>query len=125
MPRLPLRPCPRVGCRALVRGGGYCPEHRPKELQRTRRETDRARGSAARRGYGRHWRKARLNQLAREPLCRHCQAAGKVVAASQVDHITALKDGGADDDSNYQSLCDDCHAAKTIKDIAARRARGA
>lgn len=45
------------------------------------------RGSAASRGYGTRWRKARATVLAREPLCRpSIRLAGKVVAADTLDH---------------------------------------
>jgi 5-methylcytosine-specific restriction protein A len=39
--------------------------------------------------------------------------------ATAVDHITPLRDGGINMLDNLQSLCDQCHAAKTT---AARRA---
>jgi 5-methylcytosine-specific restriction protein A len=36
------------------------------------------------------WRRLRAMQLAREPLCRHCEAEGFTVLATEVDHITPI-----------------------------------
>ncbi len=61
----------------------------------------------------------------RFPLCVHCEAKGIVAAATELDHITELADGGVDDDSNRQGLCSPCHRAKTDAARAARaKARG-
>ncbi len=57
------------------------------------------------------------------PLCVKCSARDLVRAATQLDHILPLTDGGSDDPSNWQGLCDDCHEAKT-SDENRRRARG-
>ena len=82
----------------------------------------RLRPSASRRGYDADWQRVRLVVLSDEPLCRCCAAEGRTTAATQVDHIVALTDGGARlDRSNLQPLCDDCHGRKTAADVAARR----
>lgn len=61
--------------------------------------------------YGRRWREARASFLTMNPLCRMCQAQGKLVAATVVDHI--LKhDGDAGlfwRVDNWQPLCKVCH----------------
>lgn len=72
------------------------------------------------RQYGRPWARRRAAWLQAHPLCIHCHQAGRVQAAAEVDHVIPLADGGADDDSNMQSLCRDCHAAKTAAEAAAR-----
>lgn len=59
----------------------------------------------------------RARRLRQEPLCRHCKARGLVRQATQVDHIVPLFKGGDDNDLNCQSLCDDCHDAKTRRDM--------
>jgi 5-methylcytosine-specific restriction protein A len=63
------------------------------------------------------WRRkggVRDQHLAREPLCRHCQQRGLVVAAVDVDHILAIEAGGDPwDHDNMQSLCHQCHSRKT------------
>lgn len=60
------------------------------------------------------WRTIRAQQLAKEPLCRHCKAEGKTTSATVVDHI----DGKAAKREDYraenlQSLCKDHHDIKT------------
>ena len=44
-----------------------------------------------------------------------CNACGKfpIPPTFQLDHIIRLADGGADDISNLQALCVECHATKT------------
>jgi 5-methylcytosine-specific restriction enzyme A len=70
--------------------------------------------------YGRLTYSARQAQRTRilndEPLCRHCQAKGRVTAATEIDHIVPLSKGGSNDDSNQQPLCKTCHKIKTAKD---------
>lgn len=88
-------------------------------LARQEQQRERYRGSAASRGYDALWRKRRELQLLREPLCRACKAAGRLVAATDVDHIIALRKGGADHFDNYQSLCHACHSAKTAREDGA------
>lgn len=55
----------------------------------------------------------RDRRLKAEPLCRHCKSAGIVRIAKEVDHIVPLDKGGTDTDDNVQSLCLDCHKAKS------------
>ncbi len=61
MPQRPLRPCNQNGCAAVTRDR-YCPAH----ARASGADYDRARGSAAARGYGRPWRKLRLFVLERD-----------------------------------------------------------
>lgn len=51
--------------------------------------------------------------LAAAPLCVACSAAGRVTAATEVDHIIPLFLGGDDAWDNLQPLCHDCHVDKT------------
>ena len=51
------------------------------------------------------------------PQCRAWHRAPRI----RVDHVTPLVDGGADVDGNVQTLCVDCHAAKTSAEARARR----
>lgn len=55
--------------------------------QEQKRQADRWRGSASDRGYNHRWQKARQTHLARSPLCIGCEAVGKIVAATVVDHV--------------------------------------
>lgn len=116
MPTLPLRPCTYSGCPALT-ATGRCPAHRraPKpEVQPVRLYDDR-RGSSAKRGYDRQWRKKRAAYLIANPWCRKCAAA-----AALVDHIIPKAIGGTDDDRNLQPLCVRCHNIKTGSERRAR-----
>lgn len=48
-----------------------------------------------------------------------CAARGRLRLATLVDHIHPLVAGGLTlDESNLQSLCAKCHAAKTAEDRA-------
>jgi 5-methylcytosine-specific restriction protein A len=110
------RACLRPGCAALV-AKGYCATH-----QTAAEIYDRARGSAAKRGYGGAWDKVRRQTLARDGfLCQPCKRAGRIVAATEVDHVTELADGGARLAlGNLLAVCHGCHVRKTWK---ARKAR--
>lgn len=90
---------------------------KPKRLQRPKDSIPQhmPRETAAARGYGYRWQQARAGWLRSHPLCAHCERAGLVVAANEVDHIKPHKGDMAMfwDSSNWQSLCKPCHSAKT------------
>lgn len=66
------------------------------------------------RGYGYKWTKLRQRILERDQyLCRVCYAQGRPTAANQVDHIIPKHLDGTDDPDNLQSICDECHEAKS------------
>lgn len=74
--------------------------------------------SAARRGYGYKWQRARAQFLREHPLCVMCQAAGRVEAATVVDHITPHR---GDQSlfwrrSNWQPLCATHHSRDKQRD---------
>lgn len=76
---------------------------------------DQWRGSAASRGYGGAWRRAREGFLQHHPLCVRCLANRQITAATVVDHIQPH--GGNMvlfwQYDNWQALCKPCHDAKT------------
>lgn len=73
-----------------------------------------SKASTHQRGYGWAWQQKRQRILERDHgLCCVCRGRGKVTLATEVDHITQKASGGTDDDENLQSICDDCHTAKT------------
>lgn len=77
--------------------------------------------SASVRTRGRAWQELRRAILARDRgLCQACKLAGRVTLASEVDHVQALADGGADAPENLQSLCPPCHLTKTRAEAARR-----
>jgi 5-methylcytosine-specific restriction protein A len=69
------------------------------------------------RGYGAEWDRLRLLVLKRDKhLCQHCWRAGRPTPATDVDHIVSKARGGTDETSNLQSLCRECHDAKSKRD---------
>lgn len=69
---------------------------------------------------GRKGQAIRDRVLRANPLCVMCQAEGRVRLATEVDHIIALTNGGAEDphdDSNRQGLCNFHHIEKTAADL--------
>ena len=59
----------------------------------------------------------------REPLCAECKRHGRTTLANLRDHIIPLAEGGADDQSNEQGLCHDCHEEKTLAEALRGRSR--
>lgn len=98
MPTAALRPCKtcgQVGCEAHVRApwrtqGPPTPRIRGAKLQRLR-----------------------ATLFDRQPLCVHCLAQGRTTRATIRDHVVPLAEGGPDDETNVQPLCQDCSDAKT------------
>ncbi len=62
------------------------------------------------------WRTGRLSFLRDNPLCAHCARRGRVVEATEVDHVKAHRGDEAlfFDVSNWAALCVRCHSAKTV-----------
>lgn len=86
------------------------------------RRADPARAGTTARGYGWQWQQLRLVILQRDAYrCQACKLAGRITPARDVDHIENRaawirvhgSDEGLDHPSNLQSLCRDCHKAKT------------
>lgn len=67
------------------------------------------------RGYGSRWRTFRAAYLIKNPLCRTCEKDGKIVVATEVDHIISIlrAPGLRWDERNLQPLCKPCHSRKT------------
>lgn len=112
MPNAPAHPCNEPGC-GEVTETRYCDGH-TKESRRAQDER--------RAGHNKHystiaWKKKRKRWLSKNPFCQwpmpDDQPCNK--PASTVDHKKALADGGADDESNYQSLCTPHHSHKTAR----------
>ena len=108
MPTL-ARACSHPGCPTpAVRGSLSCEAHQDRG-----HEPSRPRPSAARRGYGRAWRRIRARFLRAHPLCcaPECDRP-----ATEVDHVTPLADGGTHAWSNLQPLCKPHHSRKTARE---------
>jgi 5-methylcytosine-specific restriction protein A len=85
-------------------------------------QRDRERGTRQQRGYDAAWQRVRLVVLAAEPLCRFCDAAGRIEPATEVDHI----DGNSrnNDRANLRPLCKPCHSRRTARDQGFARGGG-
>ena len=116
----PAKPCRR--CRKRTRNpGGYCEAcqaRNEKNKAQVVKRYDQDRGSAAKRGYGRKWRKESKAYLDMNPVCVECERAGYIVKATVVDHITPHK-GDMKlfwRRSNWQPMCKRCHDQKTRRE---------
>ena len=89
-----------------------------KSAAELKRQLDRERLSAARRGYGPRWRRARASFLARHPLCMRCRAAGRIEPSTTVDHVVPYRGNPVLfwDETNWAALCKRCHDAKTARE---------
>lgn len=65
---------------------------------------------------GKGWMTRRAGWLRAHPLCCMCEADGLAMLATELDHINPLALGGADDASNWQSLCAEHHKAKSARE---------
>jgi 5-methylcytosine-specific restriction protein A len=61
-------------------------------------------------------KRRRLHLLRTSPLCTECLKAGRAVAATELDHVIPLRDGGRDDETNLQGLCHQCHTDKSLRE---------
>ena len=110
MPHRAKHPCKHPACPALVESGtSYCDNHKAPLPDRL---------SPSLMGYGRRWQKRRALFLQVNPLCAQCQKEGVVKAADAVDHIIPHKGDMRLfwKESNWQSLCYQCHNSKTGKE---------
>jgi len=63
---------------------------------------------------GRPWRRKRDAVLKRDGyVCQPCKRNNHTTMATEVDHVIPQAEGGSDDETNLQAICDPCHKAKT------------
>lgn len=68
---------------------------------------------------GRPWRRKREWVMKRDGyLCQPCNREGRITLATEVDHVIPQAEGGSDDETNLQAICDECHKAKTKAEAA-------
>ena len=74
----------------------------------------------------RRWRRESRAYLARNPLCRMCEARGRVTLAQVVDHVVPHKGDEAlfFDEDNWQPLCAPCHDGAKQSQERSGRIRG-
>ena len=109
MPYAAPRPCTHPGCKALATTGSRCNKH-PYKVQRT------AAAKVRNKLYNTaRWRRESKAYKAANPLCVECMRVGRVTAVAVTDHTIPHK-GNEQlfwDQSNWQSLCKQCHDRKT------------
>lgn len=117
MPARAKRPCRHKGCAAITNdASGYCDQHRQQHAGDGWRNYQ-AGKSRQERGYGRPWEIIRKRVLQRDKyLCQNHRRQNIAKKATSVDHIIPKAHGGTDDDSNLESLCWECHRAKTARE---------
>jgi len=107
----PRRPCSQPSCSQLQ----PCTRH-PVVAWRPRY------GAPVCRVRGRKLQQLRLQLFRRQPWCVLCLEQGNYTQPTIRDHIVPLAEGGRDDASNEQALCDACNQRKAQAE-AARGAR--
>lgn len=65
---------------------------------------------------GRRLQRLRNQLFSREPLCVQCLQEGRTTIAMIRDHIIPLAEGGRDDETNEQPICEKCHDSKTAQE---------
>jgi 5-methylcytosine-specific restriction protein A len=122
MPFAARKPCAKQGCAKTVdHKDRWCTEHRQENQRRSIRErrSDPIKRQRLAFYSSTAWRACRAAYLGEHPLCVDCEALGRLVSATVVDHKIEIKVGGAALDwSNLQSLCKPHHDSKTGRDNA-------
>lgn len=101
-----MRVCSYPGCGVLTDSKEVrCGKHPRQAWERS--------GPAPKRIRGATLQAARARLFRKQPLCAMCLIQNRVRLATQRDHIVPLTEGGADDESNTQGLCAECHDQKS------------
>lgn len=79
-----------------------------KPWERSGPEVKRIRGSKL--------QKLRRRLFQKNPLCVECLKHGVTTLATQRDHIQPLGEGGSEDVSNTQALCETCNKLKALEE---------
>lgn len=88
----------------------FKPSYAPSKTEKAE-QYDRWRGTAASRGYDRHWTKARDAYLSGHPLCERCSTPENPVLAELVHHKVPVEVAPSRllDPTNFEALCKRCH----------------
>lgn len=108
MPRIPTNNCCSfLGCRDVkVINSGYCELHGGKRSENHYKNLRLYKSTA--------WKKARIAQLSKEPLCAACLLDNKVTQAQHIDHVIPHRRDNTKFNLNLlQSLCASHHTQKT------------
>lgn len=108
------RVCSEPGCPALTITGRRCPKHASKPWAGARTVVSRA------------WAVTKRNVLLRDRYrCQPCKRAGKRTRAHTADHIIPVAEGGSEDLSNLEAICNPCHDTKSKEEARRGRVRAA
>ncbi|MDP9192341.1 MAG: HNH endonuclease [Acidobacteriota bacterium] len=125
MPYAAKKPCTRCGKL------GQCEEHKSRRYDKTDtnipiQHSAKPREKTAARGYGSKWQSARKGYLRRHPLCALCEAEGRVVEATVVDHIIPHRGDKTLfwDHENWRAICKPHHDRKTAAEDSYRGVDG-
>lgn len=128
MTQYPKRPCAWQGCHEYaLPGKSYCEAHQKQwnsiannkqKLRRLHERLNRTRKDFRERSkpYNNdRWKRSRALFLQLHPWCEECRKQGKLVPATDVDHIVPHRGDMTLfwDEGNWQALCHECHARKT------------
>lgn len=85
----------------------FCEEH--EKLSNSHYEKY-GRDKAAKKRYGRAWKRIRDKYAAEHPFCELCFERGIIVPTEEIHHKLPLSEGGTHDRSNLIALCKSCHS---------------
>jgi 5-methylcytosine-specific restriction protein A len=108
MPIAPLNTkCRELGCHSLKTGRStFCSQHGGGMTEKGK-ENNKLYNTA-------YWKKQRISQLSKKPLCAACLLDGKVVQAEHIDHVFPHRQDMSKFRLNlFQSLCASHHTLKT------------
>jgi 5-methylcytosine-specific restriction protein A len=108
--------CSQLGCHnPKSKLNGYCIEHGGKDARQYKYNNTKERAAFGAKYNTAQWVKLRQIQLSKHPLCIACQAEGRIIAASVVDHLFPWShiSEQAFFINRFQSLCATHHATKT------------
>lgn len=117
---MPQRPCTTPGCKGRVPIGERGSRCARCQIQR-RRDSDRARGNAAQRGYDHQWRKGGAEYFAAHPYCvvngPNCTKIAKVRDHYPKSRRQLVAEGVADPDAwrYLRPVCRPCHSWETTR----------
>ena len=108
MPKMPPKQCTSPGCPNYAVYRGKCEAHRKEATGQWKGKRDVGRLP------GWEWARVRKRILERDAwLCQPCTRAGRVVKATEVDHIKPKSQGGTDSPDNLEAICKTCHEEKS------------
>lgn len=115
MPTAPTNTkCASLGCKTQrSRFSTFCLEHGGRDTYKGKFSQERKERNSM---YDQAiWKRLRIAQLSRQPMCQACLLDGRIESANHVDHLFAWASVGKDSfyRNIFQSLCAEHHSHKT------------